>query len=400
MSHQPHQTHQRRGGLAAVVIAWAYALLPANLIPTVIARLVDDFGMDVTTAGFLATGMTLLNSATVLLLRPWVRRHSRTPVAVVGAVVLMAVAAVGILIPDPRVYGVLLLIAGVGSGMVLAAASAAISATADPDRSASVAMIFNRLIVAIAYFTVPLIGGSMTAVLLVLGIPGLVVLATARWLPSVSRSETPSEGTAAAGKAGMLAWILAVSFGAWSITDDGIVGLSELIAIGRFGEAGSPLVLNLLAIATLGGLVGAVVARPLERLLGRVPAITIALAISLVSKVVMVIAEGTTLFSISYIGWGFAFGLSLPLIFGLAAVMKRDGSASVAVNGVYILGVALGPMVASQIYSVGAEPLLAVVMGVLGLVTAVAIVVIAARIGRNPELAEAEEPTADATAAR
>lgn len=390
--------HPHRSGLAAVVIAWAYALLPANLIPTVIARLVDDHGMDVTTAGFLATGMTLLNSATVLLLRPWVRRHSRARVAIVGAVVLMTVAAVGILFPDPRVYSVLLLIAGVGSGMVLAAASAAISATEDPDRSASVAMIFNRLIVAIAYFTVPLIGGSMTAVLLVLGIPGLVVLATARWLPSVSRSSDPAEQTVAAGKAGLLAWTLAISFGAWSITDDGIVGLSELIAIGRFGDEGSPLVLNLLAVATLGGLVGAVLARPLERLLGRVPAISIALGISLVSKVLMVLADSTILFSVVFVGWGFAFGLSLPLVFGLAAVMKRDGSASVAVNGVYILGVALGPMVASQFYNLGEEPLLAIVMGVLGTVSALAIIVIAARIGKNPDLAEAEEPTPHAAA--
>lgn len=367
-------------GLSSVVIAWAYALLPANLIPTIIARLVNDYSVDLTTAGFLATGMTLINSATVLLVRPWVRRHSRTPVALAGVAVLMLVSVAGIILGEPGFYGVLLLIAGLGSGLVLGAASASISATENPDRSANVAMIFNRLVVAAAYFLVPLIGGTMNSVLLIMCIPGAFVLLTARWLPEAAEAPVTD---VSAGKAGKLAWILAVAFGAWSITDDGIIGLSELIAVLRFGEGGSPLVMNLLAIATLAGLAGAVITPVAEKKAGRVPLLAVALGISLVSKVVMVVAGDTALFSVVFVAWGFAFGMSLPLVFGLAAILTRDGSASVAVNGVYILGVALGPLVATQIFDLGGDGTLAVVMAVLGVVTAAAIVVIALRVGRE-----------------
>src|SRR5699024_11602251 len=100
-------------------------------------------------------------------------------------------------IPSATIFTVLLLIAGIGSGLVLGAASAATSNTDNPDRSANIAMIFNRLMVALAFFTVPLIGGSITAVLLVLAIPGVIVLFTVRWLPKPPASsieyEAPSD---------------------------------------------------------------------------------------------------------------------------------------------------------------------------------------------------------------
>lgn len=386
--------------LSSVVLTWSFAFLPANLIPTIIARLVNDFEMSVGFAGALATAMTLLNSATVLLIRPWVRRHSRGPVAGLGVIILIAVTVIGILLPGATVFTILLLLAGIGSGLVLGAASASISGMKDPDRSANIAMIFNRLMVALAFFTVPLIGGSMTAVLMVLAVPGVLVLFTVRWLPKppveAVKSETsttliPSRNA----PIGALAWLLAITFGAWSITDDGIVGIAELIAMSRFGDDGSSLFLNMYAFATLAGLGGAILAPFLTKLTSRAFSIAAAVILSFVAKMTMLLSTGELMYSLGVIVWGFAFGLSLPLIFGLAAVLKRDGSASVAVNGVYILGVALGPIIATQLYGIGDEPLVAWVMGVLGVVTALAIILISVQVERRPSLAEADVDVAE-----
>ena len=386
-------------GLTSVVITWGFAFLPANLIPALIARLVNDFGMSVTWAGALATGMMLVNSATVILMRGWLSRHNRTPVAGAGVLTLIVVAGLGILFPGSAMFTALLLVSGVGSGLVLGAASASISGMGDPDRSANIAMIFNRLIVAVAYFTLPLIGGSMTAVLLVLAVPGVVVLATVAWLPKPppqteeSPSPEPLPGVKVAPKSiGGLAWIMAICFGAVAITDDGVVGMAEIIAISRFGDDGSGLFLNMYAIATLGGLCGAVLAPLLTKVLSRAGALAAALVTSLIAKIMMLITAGEALYAGAVVVWGFAFGLSLPLVFGLAAVLKRDGSASVAVNGVYILGVALGPVIAAQLYDFGEETLLAWVMGAVGALAVVIIIVVAAQIERQPHLAEAGVP--------
>ncbi len=367
--------------LSSIIVVWVYAFLPANLIPSVIGRLVNDFGMDVTIAGFLATGMTLLNSATVLAMRPLVRRGYRVPLAILSAVILMVVCGIGIANPEPAVIGVLLLVAGVGSGLALATASASISATPDPERSTNVAMVFNRLFVAVAYFLVPIIGTSIETILLLIGIPGVVVLLTARWLPSAPR--TAAEGdrpVVGAANAGALAWLLAAGMGLLAVTDDGVIGISEVIGIGFFGEAGSALVLNLYAIAILAGLGGALVARYVTRWFGRVGALVIALSLSFVGKLLILLFPSVPVFSIGYLAWGFAFGLCLPVIFGIAAAMRADGSASVAVNAVYVLGVALGPTVAAQVFDFGGTPVLAIVMSALGIIASGLMILVARRI--------------------
>lgn len=275
----------------------------------------------------------------------------RSQLAIIGGAVLLVISILGVLMPDATLISILLLIAGIGSGLTLAAASAAIAATPAPEKSATTAMVFNRLVVAVVYFLVPIIGTSIETIFLLLGAPALLVLATARWMPERPEADaTPFVHTANAGK---LAWILAVGMGLLAITDDGVIGVSEIIGIAFFGEGGSTLVLNLYAIATLAGLLGALIAAPLLRALGQVTSLSIAMLLSLGGKVALLVGESVPVFSAGYLVWGFAFGLCLPIIFGLAAALKRDGSASVAVNGVYVLGVALGPTVGAILLDFG-----------------------------------------------
>lgn len=366
--------------LAGVVIVWLYAFLPANLIPTIIGRLVTDFGVDVTTAGLIATGMTLVNSATVLAIRPVVRRGRRAGLAAAGAGILIAVSLIGMFVQSGAVIGALLLVAGVGSGLALATASASLSATDRPERSANIAMIFNRLVVAIAYFLVPVLGTSMLAIFLILCIPGFAVLLTARWLPGAPE---PRDAEAGAGGAGRMAWVLAAAMGLLAITDDGIIGMSELVGIAFFGESGSPLVLRLYAIATLAGLGGALVAPPMLKRFGQTATLAVSIVLSLAGKLAILLVPETVTFSIGYLAWGFAFGLCLPVIFGLAAALRPDGSASVAVNGVYVLGVALGPTVAAYLYDHGGAPLLAWTMGAVGVVSAALMLGVSVRAART-----------------
>lgn len=379
--------------LSSTVIVWLYAFLPANLIPTIIGRLVNDFGVDVTTAGFVATGMTLINSGTVLAIAPLVRRGHRTGLALTGAGILITVSLIGMFFQSGVIICVLLLIAGAGSGLALATASASVSATSDPNRSANIAMIFNRLVVAVAYFMVPVLGTSMFAIFLILCIPGFAVLFTARWLPNVPKQAGQAEATLGrAASAGKVAWMLAIAMGLLAVTDDGVIGLSELIGIAFFGESGSALALNLYAIATLAGLVGALIAPMLVRLAGQTNTLALALALSLISKVALLVVPNTVVFTLGYLGWGFAFGLCLPVIFGIAAALRADGSASVAVNGVYILGVALGPTVAAQVFDFGDTPALAVVMGSIGLVASVLMIAASIASRRPVAPAHAENP--------
>lgn len=64
-------------------------------------------------------------------------------------------------------------------------------------------------------------------------------------------------------------------------------------------------------------------------------------------------------YPIAYMHRGFAFGLCLPIVFVIASKLQVDGSTCVSVNGVFILGVALGPTVAAALCGVGGNLLLA-----------------------------------------
>ena len=170
------------------------------------------------------------------------------------------------------------------------------------------------------------------------------------------------------------------------MTDDGVIGMAELLGINHFGESGSELVLNLLGISMISGLIGAALARLVEKLLGRVRAIGVALIVSLVTKLTIIVTTDPLFFSVAFVLWGAAFGMSLPLIFGLSAVLKRDGSANVVVNGVYLLGVALGPTVATQLFDLGEAGLLFWGMAILGAVGATAILITTVVWQRGPAL--------------
>lgn len=379
--------------LTSVTVLWIYAFLPANLIPSVIGRLVNDYGFDVTIAGFLATGMTLLNSATVFIVRPLVRRGYRSSLAVTGAALLIVACIIGISSPTPGVIAPLLLVAGVASGLALAAASAALSATPDPERSTNIAMIFNRLVVAIAYFLVPVIGTSIETIFLLIAIPGVVVLCTAYWLPNPPRRAAP-EIDVRAGEAGRLAWLLAIGMGLLAVTDDGVIGVSEVISVGFFGDSGSSLALNLYAIAILAGLVGALIVPWATRYLGRIGALGTALGLSFFGKISLLLFPNEAMFAVGYIAWGLAFGLCLPIIFGVAAALRKDGSASVAVNGVYVLGVALGPTVASQLLALGGTALLAAAVTVLALGSAVLMILVTRKLEGARSTRDAETAAA------
>lgn len=256
-------------------------------------------------------------------------------------------------------------------------------------------MIFNRLVVAAAYFLVPILGTSIETIFLVLSVPAFAVLATARWMPESPDPSTKSVERVQAANAGKLAWFLAGGMGLLAVTDDGIIGISEVIGVQYFGDEGSMLVLNLYAAATLAGLLCALTAPSLIKSLGYANALVVAMILSLGGKLALTVSPNVLVFSSGYLIWGFAFGLCLPIIFGLAAMLKSDGSASVAVNGVYVLGVALGPTIAAQLFSSGGIPLLTALMGSLGIIASIIMIAVAARVSSAREGKTEEDSDAD-----
>ncbi|CAL9551251.1 hypothetical protein SUDANB121_04460 [Nocardiopsis dassonvillei] len=130
--------------LLGLMSAWVYALLPAGLVPAIIARLVGGLGVGLEPAGATATAMTIADGAAVLGSRRLAERGHRTATARAGVAVLAGASAVGAPFPGPAVAMAAIVVGGLGSGPVVAAATA----HEDPDRATTAAIIVNRPAVA------------------------------------------------------------------------------------------------------------------------------------------------------------------------------------------------------------------------------------------------------------
>lgn len=371
---------------AALLTTWVFALLPANLVPSIIEKLVYDLDVDVTLAGAVATCMTLANAASVLGTRHLVQHGHRVLISRIGLAVMMLAFASGALWPIPSVTMVALVVGGLGAGLVVSAATAAVSATPDPDRSTTIVMTINRLVVALAFLMVPILGGGIRELFLILAVPGILGFIGAQWLPGAPQAErtapvqdeapAPASAPVAGARRSTRAvgWLLAVGFGAWSITDDGVYGLVGVIVGESDMAVGDSYVSNVFALSIFCGLGGALIAPVLLRLLGRTTSLIGLLTISATAKLGLMTLGTPGLYATASATWGFVFGAMLPLVFGLAAAMSRSGGVSVLVNGVYIIGVALGPLVATQLFEHFGSAVLAAVMTSLAVITGVTMI--------------------------
>ncbi len=372
--------------LVGLLSTWVIALLPANLVPAIIGGLVGELGVPVALAGAIATAMTLMNALGVLAMRPLVSRGHRVMVARAGvAVMALPLLAAASVMSIPVVLGALV-IAGLGSGILISAATASVAATQNPDRATAVVSVVNRVIIALSFLLLPLVGGGLRTILLMLvGFAALAFVGSA-WLaireaPATElAAATGLPDTASGSRAS--AWALAISFAVWTVSEEGIysvVSLLMMINLPRLTEDGSYV---FFAAGAFAGILGALSAPVLLRLVDRPIGIGALLVLSIVSKLGMVTAVAEGLFLTAVILWGFAFGAMIPLVFGLAAKLSRTGSANVLVNGVYVIGVALGPLVATQVMEQLGVPGLGTVMTVIGVMAGLALVIIAARSRR------------------
>ncbi|WP_306367168.1 MFS transporter [Nocardiopsis sp. CC223A] len=367
--------------LLGLMSTWVYALLPANLVPAIIGRLVGELGVSLEVAGATATAMTIANGAAVLGARRLVERGHRPATARVGVAVLVGASVVGALFPEPAVVMAAIVVGGLGSGLVIAAATAAVAASEDPDRATTLVIIVNRVVVAAAFLLLPLAGGGMRELLLLLAAPGVIAFLGAAWLqpPPAAPAADPASGAPRSPRPNRVAWALALAFALWTVTDEGVYGMLEILIRTNAPETGDGLLSLMFAASVFAGLAGAVCVPLLHRFFSRPLLLAVFLGVSAVAKLVISAGSGAVPLAVGGIVWGFAFGALIPLVFGLAARLAADGSASVLANGTYVVGVALGPLVATQLAAVGGTGALAAVLTAVAVAAGSAVVVAAVR---------------------
>lgn len=334
---------------------WVIALMAANLVPVLIAAMVQDLGVDIATAGALATGMTAGSALAMFVTTRFVARADRPKLGRIGLVAMvLGYGFAALVMTTPAVMGGLML-GGIGAGVMIATGTAAASSTVNPDRTVTTVMVINRLGATALLAIAPVFHNDLRSVLIVIAALGLVGLLLAGGLPNTPDSApSVAAGQPLAPVAAVpvraltvTTLVLAISMCLWSLTEDMVYSMTSVLA--AQAEISPEVSGALLAGKVGGGLVGALLAPLALRSLGRGWSLVIIIAVSTITKFIMITSGSAVAYGTSIILWGIMYGAILVLVTGLAAVMDVTGRVGVIVSGFYLAGVAFGPLIGGQL---------------------------------------------------
>jgi DHA1 family inner membrane transport protein len=346
----------------ATFAASGIGYLGSAAAPVIVNALIDA-GLDHQHAGDLGTIELVALALTTTLITPYVAIVSHRKLAIVGTLV----AALGLAISalsvgyTPMIVG--RIATGIGSGLAISGANAAVAAREDAERifaiiwtlggaiTASLAMYLPRVVEGGGY---PLGFGA----LLLLAFVGLPCIF---WLPPkpAASAQPATENTDSAasasnssdsdlGKAfGPLVWMTFAGMFLYSAAEQALWNFAYNIPI----EAGvaPTLAAQVLAFTTIMGLAGGACAALLGVRFGRILPIVLGCLLSLSGRWLYISsASGSTLFLGSLL-WGLGFYFVSPYQMGLVAAIDRKGHAAVASAAAFNFGYAVGPGLAGRI---------------------------------------------------
>jgi MFS family permease len=390
--------------ILATFAATGVGYLGSNVGPVIVQALIDS-GMRHQQAGDLGTIELLTLAICTMLVAPLVPRVSHRKLAVTGALIAALGAAISALSESYAAMVVGRIVIGVGSGLAIAGANAAVSAREDAERIfAIIWTLGGGITVAVAVY-LPLVveGGAYGlgyAVLLLLCIAALPLVF---WLPAkpqsigtdtsalgaVASDEAPdavgevsgasdeAPGTVGeardrlskgrAGPFGPLAQLILLGIFIYSIAEQALWQFSYDIAVDH-GIAYDT-VRYVLGVATFAGLTGGALAAWLGLRWRRVVPLVLGCLVSLAGRWLYLEATSTETLVVATLLWGVGFYFVGPYQIGLAAALDRRGRVAVAAAAAINLGYGLGPTLGGRLrqyqvdHGLGAELLVAVIVG-------------------------------------
>lgn len=337
--------------LTALVATHTAGNLGAGVLPILMGVLIADLGLGSERAGMLLSVELGAAFVATIAIAGRMARDSRRRWALVGALVTAGANAASALVLGSAWLLPTRALAGLGSGLLLASASAAAAGSREPDRLfASIALLeglaFGVLLAALPLVTVPFGAAGAFATL------AAVAVCAIPFVPGLP--ELASDGAGApAGRAPHrpVAFATLASIALMSVAGMAIWALSE--RIGTHSGLGASGIGAVLGAATVLGLVGAGGAVWLGTSRGRRGPLLVGMALSIASMVALALAATAPVFVAAQLVWSVAFFFSTPYFLGVAAALDPAGRWTAAASGVSAAGSALGPLAAGL---VGASP--------------------------------------------
>jgi predicted MFS family arabinose efflux permease len=327
--------------------------------PIIVQGLID-FGLTTQQAGDLGTVELTMLAISSSLVTPVVTRVSHRKLAMYGA----AFAVLGLIISVMSVgYGAMMIgrvITGLGSGLAISGANAAVAAREDAERIFALIWTMGGGITASLTYGLPHVvtdgnypmGFGVLLLLCLAGLPFMV------WIPAQPNlSEEPSsvgdtepskeESDAKASIYGPAAIMALLGIFIYSVAEQALWNFGYYIPV----QAGVPeeVVGGILSVTVLMGLAGGAFAAWFGVRMGRVWPIVIGSLVSLAGRWVFIASSTSEWVFFGGLLWGLGFYFVSPYQIGLVAALDRHGRVAVAAGGAMNFGYAMGPTIAGRV---------------------------------------------------
>jgi MFS family permease len=355
--------------VVAACAANGLAFIIPNTSPFVIGALIEGFPMSEARAGLVLTAELLAMGLAALAVAPFMRRLSQQKLAVSGALLAAAGNAI-VVLGWADSYAALLavrILAGAGTGLLLAAANAAIAASVSPSRLYGVALM-------IGWFVAAALGPVMAQAVAAGGFSGaytvwmLLALAVAPLVLGISHEVPASDAGSLLPRSGL-------GVGTVHLAGIALVGLA-MMAYFAFVErlslqVGFSLRQTgwLFAFISVAGALGAGLAGWHGDRFGLVRPLLIGTIVHALAILVAVDTGNRWLFVAGATLEGLSYMYLLAYQFALAAALDTSGKWAAAASGAMVGSTGIGPYVGGLLITLhGASALsaLAITTAVLG----------------------------------
>jgi predicted MFS family arabinose efflux permease len=369
--------------VVATIAASVLSLLGLNTMPLWIGPLIDAFAMGEEAAGLLGsveTGAMFLASVGVA---GAMARWSRSRTALVGVALAVAGQAFS---ATTDIYGELVIgrfVAGAGEGLLMAAGSAAVAASVDPDRLFARITFVGGFLVAPVLFALPRATEPYgpAGAFATLSAVSVLFAAFLVWLPP-PRAGEESMPTLRGAPNFWLAlpimlslFVLETGQGAvWAFTAP--VGEAAGLSPEGVGDT--------LSVTTVVGLSGAAFAMWLGTRYGRMLPLIVGIALNVGASLGLLLVREPFAFVAFNLLWVTAFLFVTPYIMGALAALDDLGRWTAAGAGFYTLGDAFAPWVGGLVLGRGSFGMLALLALGTGCVALVLLLPVLRRMGDLP----------------
>ncbi len=343
--------------LAAFASAYGVGLLSLIALPFVVGANTASLGLDETRAGFLGTLEFAGVVVASLLVAPRIGHIDRRRIAMVGAAMVVTANVLCALFGRYEQLLMLRPFAGIGGGLALAAGNATVASADNPEEFASrMTLLFVALMVAIMFSFAELSSAlGQTGVYWGLAVTVALLSPLLHWLPRAPMPEEMEDplhhkGHESLLSFGSIAVISAVLFFsmrdtmAWAFTE--AMGVSAGYSPREVGR--------ILGIQAVVGLAGPAIASIIGSRYGlRLPLVIGILCSGAVTVLVSQSAGHPMLFLCAAMFWTGSYFFTLSYLTALAAELDSEGRIVAATGSALMAGLAIAPLIAGYLISIG-----------------------------------------------